>query len=310
MNDLVFLSLQQLSEMKSRPGKPTTRRELKYAIKAVRNLDQIFDMISQAFEICPEIRSILILFGTTPISPKESYLLSMPVLHPEFDCLSLKSSVKTLFRQIVCKDVLGDAKSISPTNMIVMVNAPKCSGISWFLPKPNFKLPVRGKRHVFNLNCKHSDLANQSIVCNDDTVEISGIEPLESSAIDITSADFMKRLSLSGDDESLQNSTNSLLESFEVCQSGSSIHATASVSSLFASNDITVVDKENQSNSSDIVCDHMNSISIDHRDMPCDFTEPSLRTDILEDMSAYMWFQAPVFVKGYRDKSSKNAIFM
>jgi hypothetical protein len=296
--------------MKPPLNKRTNGREMKYAIKAVRNLDQIFDMISQAFEICPEIRNILILFGTTPISPKESYLVSLPMFHPEFDCLCLKNSVKTLFRQIVCNDILGDAKSISPTNMIVMIDAPKHSGITWFIPKPNFKLPVRGKRHIFNLSCKQPDSPNQSILCNDDAVEISGIEPLESSTLDITTADLIKRLSLSGDEDSLQNSTNSLLESFEFSQSGSSAHSTSSVSSLPASNDVTVIDKKNQSNSSGIVCDHINGIVIDHKDIPRDFAEPPLTTDNTDAMSAYMWFQAPVFVKGYKDKSSKHSIFM
>lgn len=308
-NGFFSLSLQQQNGVKARPDKRNSRRELKYAIKAVGNLDQIFDMISQAFDICPEIRSILILFGTTPISPKESYLLTMPALHPEFDSLSVKNSVKTLFRQIITQDVLGGAKSMSPTNMIVMVNAPKNSGIAWFLPKPTFKLPVRGRRHVFNLSCKQPQPADHSIVCSDGRAEISGIEPLESSAID----EFSTRLSLSGDEESEQNSTRSLLESFEISQSASAI-STLSSSSRLSSSDVTVIDEKSKPNSpsSDV---GIQSGARGDEDITVDSTRPSMCTHVnehvIEDiLSSYVWFQAPVFVKGYKDKSSKTSIFM
>lgn len=302
-----YLSLQQQTEVKARPGKRNGRRELKYAIKAVGNLDQIFDMISQAFEMCPEIRSILILFGTTPISPKESYLLTMPILHPEFDNLSVKNSVKTLFRQIITQDVLGNAKNLSPTNMIVMINAPRNSGITWFLPKPTFKLPVRGRRHVFNLNCKHPHPADHSIVCSDGKAEISGIEPLESSTFD----DFSTQLALSDDEDSEQNSTRSLLESFEISQSASAT-STMSSSSGLSSSDVTIMEEKNKSNSSIDSSNIPRGAAIDDKnEAPIKCAVQSIHTELIEDvLSSYVWFQAPVFVKGYKDKSSKNAIFM
>ncbi|XP_062602805.1 uncharacterized protein LOC134264532 [Saccostrea cucullata] len=302
---------QQQTEVKARLDKRTNRRELQNAIKAVGNLDQIFDEISQAFEICSEIRSVLILFGTTPVSPKESYLLTMPVLHPEHDSVSVRNSIKSLFRQIITQDVLGDVKTISPTNMTVMVNAPKNSGITWFLPKPHFKVPVRGRRHVFNLNCDYPHPVNHSIDCGNETAEISGIEPLESSANDISMVNFATRLSLSGDEESLQDSTRSLLEPFDFSQSASATSLTASGSSVLTSNDVTVVQEKNQSNSSiDMVCNKSNNAESIVKDIPSVFT-PQTLTNITEDiLSAYVWFQAPVFVKGYKDKSSKSSIFM
>ncbi|XP_061192889.1 uncharacterized protein LOC133201113 [Saccostrea echinata] len=304
--------VQQQTEVKARMDKRTNRRELKNAIKAVCNLDQIFDMISQAFEICSEIRSVLILFGTTPVSPKESYLLTLPVLHPEYDSLSVRNSIKSLFQQIITQDVLGGVKSISPTNMTVMVNAPKNSGITWFLPKPHFKVPVRGRRHVFNLSCEYPHPVNHSIDCGNETAEISGIEPLESSANDISMVNFATRLSLSGDEESLQDSTKSLLEPFDFSQSASATSVTASGSSDLTSNDVTVVLEKNQSNSSiDMVCNKSINTDVIVKDIPTEFAAQTLHTNITEDiLSAFVWFQAPIFVKGYKDKSSKSSIFM
>ncbi|GFO34903.1 Gag Pol protein [Plakobranchus ocellatus] len=63
------------------------------------DLKQLFVKVNQAFENCPEIEQVAVLFGGTVVSPKESYIIKFPPSCPDADSLSLQSCKRNLFQQ-------------------------------------------------------------------------------------------------------------------------------------------------------------------------------------------------------------------
>ncbi|XP_046571061.1 MAD2L1-binding protein-like [Haliotis rubra] len=207
---------------------------------------EVMDQVEAAFITCPEVKQVLITMGGTVISPRESFLINLPPLSPEADLVSLKSSVKSLFRQLITHDLLGGVKPISPTHISVLLYAPRDSGIQWFVPKPIFKRPVRGRQFEYNMKCRHHNVGSHDLSCDVSEIEISGIEPLDSSVLsDVDMNDCVLKSCLSA-----------------------SYPATA----LYTG---------------------------DSQMDTCRPSETVVSSSLEPDM---IWFQAPVMVKGYKDK--------
>ena len=155
----------------------------------VSSLDQLLSDVLEAFAVCPEIQQALILLGSSPVTPKESYIIKLPGICPEADNISLKSSKQALFRHLVAEQVLSSDAALGPTSMYVILRAPQSASLSGFLPKTSFKLPVRGYSLTLNMFCNQPSFCSQDLTLDDDTVEISGIEPLEQSSVtDVSSS--------------------------------------------------------------------------------------------------------------------------
>ncbi|KAL5008180.1 hypothetical protein ScPMuIL_013761 [Solemya velum] len=154
--------------------------ELKRSTDVVKNVEEIASKLQQSFEVCPEIHQVLLLFGGTLVSPKESYLLNLPPLQTGADSLSLKTCRKSIFRKLIMQDVLGRMDSVSPTNLILLVKAPRECDLKWFLPKPSYKVPKRGKHFTFNFVCKSSDEDGMDLSQAEEYLDMSGIAPFES----------------------------------------------------------------------------------------------------------------------------------
>ncbi|XP_046364215.2 MAD2L1-binding protein-like isoform X2 [Haliotis rufescens] len=207
---------------------------------------EMMQRVEAAFVTCPEVKQVLITMGGTVVSPRESFLINLPPLSPEADLVSLRSSVKSLFRQLITHDLLGGVKPISPTNMAVLLYAPRDSGIQWFVPKPTFKRPIRGRQFEYNIKCRHHHVGSHDLSCDVSEVEISGIEPLDSSVLsdaDMNDCVLNNCLSASNPDYALCSGDGQM----ETCRSSETV------------------------------------------------VSPTPELDTI-------WFQAPVLVKGYKDK--------
>lgn len=158
--------------------------ELKKSTEVVKNVEEISSRLQQSFEVCPGIQQVLLLLGGTPVSPKESYLLNLPPSQTDTDSLSLKTCRKSIFRKLIMQDVLGRMNSVAPTNVILLVKAPRESDLKWFLPKPSYKVPQRGKKFIFNLVCRSSDEEGMDLSMGEEYLDMSGIDPLESFEIE------------------------------------------------------------------------------------------------------------------------------
>ncbi|XP_064624205.1 MAD2L1-binding protein-like [Lineus longissimus] len=151
-------------------------------LKAVQHMDEILQNVELTFKNFSNIEQVLIILGSTPVSPKESFLIRLP--HPGFyegRLLSAKSCKSELFRKLVSCDLFSDLKQLSSTNFMVFILAPRNSGLKWFQPKFSFKMPTRGHLFEFSL-VSTGKLCNpeitQASLCD---LELSGIEPLEKS---------------------------------------------------------------------------------------------------------------------------------
>ncbi|KAK3588753.1 hypothetical protein CHS0354_024232 [Potamilus streckersoni] len=248
--------------------------EMKKAKEVINNIDEICIQLGNAFDICPDIKSVLILIGATTVSPKEIYMISLPPLNPEANNVPYQSCVKTLFRQLIADDVFACSKEISPTNVTVLLHASRNSGIRWFLPKSTFKVPQRGMQYHLNLTSLNDEPVNNNhnLSIDLEEVEISGIEPLEKAY--------------------MATSTEELYESFHlVIQKPSSESSTFSHSSfaqmMYASRSLS---------------NHCQDVSTDIRlsDMVRDEDIP------MASIEDFIWFQSPLVIKGYKDKSSRQ----
>lgn len=212
------------------------------------------------FDVCPEIQEILVVLGSTIVSPKETYLISMPLMCPESDGLPLKVCVKSLFKQIITQDIIQDLKKTSCTKLHVLVKAHRHCGLPWFLPKPMYKPSTRGQHCHINFESRSlsTTIGQHDLTQDEIDVEISGIEPFNISDLN--------DISLSSMSESSQ------------CTSATDIGSVglSTLSTLNATDcDISA--------SSTAISTNQGSIS--------EVNEPE-----------YIWFQAPINVKGYRAK--------
>ena len=258
---------------------------------ALAKVEETVRQVKLAFECCPEIRQVVVILGATPVSPKEIYLIQFPPLSPEADNLPSKECIKSLFRQLMMHDPLGQIKAVPLTNTTVLLNAPRHSSFTWFLPKALYKIPDRGYQFHFNL-CSYVDVIGSQDLSKDfSVIDLSGFEPLGSSVMD----------SPMSEERSVSSSECSASLSAEyVCiDSDHDIEIVGDNESL----DITPKNLTVDSLTSDNTCD-MSQEQKDLRSVD-EVTDTDEGIYSLTE-SDYIWFQSPVAVKGFKQKLSKH----
>ncbi|GFS24757.1 MAD2L1-binding protein [Elysia marginata] len=145
-------------------------------------LCQLSEKLRQAFETCPEIEQVAVLFGGTVVSPKESYVIKFPPPCPDADSLPLKSCKRNLFQQVISEDFLGSlTTTLAPTNVTVLISAPRTCPLQWFLPKQTLKSPKLGTIINFNFHCDYLVPICHDLTMADGEFELSGLELLDCS---------------------------------------------------------------------------------------------------------------------------------
>lgn len=288
--------------------------EYKKISKLITSLEDIFKKLVETFEVCPEIRQILILLGGTVLSPKESYLISFPPYHPESSNVSSKFCVRYFLRELISQDLVGKLKDIRITNTIIMVKAPQDSGITWFLPKPNFTIPVRGEQFSFNLISKpNSEVFIHDLTYDEHEVEISGIEPFDVSIEE----HMMKMFNLNEFDNSFtnQHDKHPVLASVEKARK---LSVNTNISSIHDEDILLQKVKDDKAvtyKQSDGMDEELSvvekSLSVDRTVNSWSSDDTILQKTIDSNKSLYdvdcIWFQAPFIIKGYKDKTSTKS---
>ena len=270
---------------------PHNKLQLKKMEDALAKVEETVRQVKLAFECCPEIRQVVVILGATPVSPKEIYLIQFPPLSPEADNLPSKECIKSLFRQLMIHDPLGQIKAVPLTNTTVLLNAPRHSSFTWFLPKALYKIPDRGFQFHFNL-CSYVDVIGSQDLSKDfSVIDLSGFEPLGLSVMD----------SPMSEERSVSSSECSASLSAEyVCiDSDHDIEIVGDNESL----DITPKNLTVDSLTSDNTCD-MSQEQKDLRSVD-EVTDTDEGIYSLTE-SDYIWFQSPVAVKGFKQKFSKH----
>lgn len=240
------------------------RVEHRKAKEFVTALDKITENLHTAFDQCPDIRQVLIIIGGTSVSPKEMYRVTIPPYYPDATPVTEKSSIKTLFRQLITGDFLGSVNPLSTTNTMLLLNAPRHCGLEWFQAKPHYKPPNRGRVYEMNLLCVQPPDASTDLSLIDHHLEISGIQPLD-----------------------LSNAELSISESDLTCRETSS------------DSDSVITDMASVSFTSAI---ETNTFSANIGREFALAEDEGVHSLSEED---YIWFQAPLLIKGYKDRTSK-----
>ena len=315
---------------------------MKKAADLVNKLEETKQNIGQAFDICPEIDKVAIAIGATAVSPKEIFVIQLPPLNPDADNLPGKACVKSLFRQLIMQDPLGNVKQISPTNISLLLSAPRKSHLSWFYPKPTYKLPLRGRQFEFSLQSKYEQ-GSHDLSTNFSVVELSGFEPFDSfleeceevsgiSNIDITSHSSESSVSTADyvcidSDHDLEIVNISDVKDNQTSKPARSVDDTYQATSSVNSNSMSECSTDITNNSCCNISESEGKVSKGMR--KCGSASSILsQTSVLskdsqnsvkkrkifmncsgtctEEFSTceseYIWFQSPLLIKGYRCK--------
>jgi hypothetical protein len=288
--------------------------EYKKISKLITSLEDIFKKLVETFEVCPEIRQILILLGGTVLSPKESYLISFPPYHPESNNVSSKFCVRYFLRELISQDLVGKLKDIRITNAIIMVKAPQDSGITWFLPKPNFTIPVRGEQFCFNLISEltpDSEVFIHDLTYDEHEVEISGIEPFDVSSFDVSIEDnMMKMFNLNEFDNSFTNEHDKhpVLASVEKTRK---LSVNTNITSIHDEDILLQKIKDDKAVTNKQLDGELSvvekSLSVDRTVNSWSGDDTILQKTIDSNDVDCIWFQAPSIIKGYKDKTSTKS---
>ncbi|XP_053385550.1 uncharacterized protein LOC123526237 [Mercenaria mercenaria] len=308
-----------------------SRLEMKKAVDLVNKLEETKQKVCQAFDICPEIHKVAVAIGATAVSPKEIFVIQLPPLNPDADNLSGKACVKSLFRQLIMQDPLADVKQISPTNISLLLYAPRKSKLPWFYPKPTYKLPVRGKQFEFCLQSKCGQ-GSHDLSTNFSIVELSGFEPFDSfideceeisGSVDTTSHSSEGSVTAdyvcidSDHDLEIVNSTdvkdNSPNVTPQFGNSGYNTDQSANTTPKYCASLIESDTRDNKKlRTSSSTSSILSQTSVMSKESENSVTKSKKHCSVMteEDTGVFsltdtefIWFQSPLLIKGYRCKT-------
>ncbi|KAG8323664.1 hypothetical protein J6590_001407 [Homalodisca vitripennis] len=127
--------------------------------EAFEILDNVFKCIEHELTKSSEhlLEEVVLLFGATPLSPKDVYRIKIPSLtygHSENQHL-YKRQIGNLFRNIIISDDVNARlqRSVGLTNMFVMVKLRKGGNTDsqWLLPRDCYQLSQRAQQVCFTL---------------------------------------------------------------------------------------------------------------------------------------------------------------
>ena len=142
----------------------------------------LFTCIQQLFELCLPVKEVLMLLGSTIVSPMELYRICLTEPTDYTANLSQRISTSTFFKAIVTSDLLGNATAVkTPKTLTVMVLAERDQAFSTLglIPKVQYKIPTRGQQFNITLNNKQQGSVMTPMVNRTGELNISGIEPLD-----------------------------------------------------------------------------------------------------------------------------------
>ncbi|XP_031558462.1 MAD2L1-binding protein-like [Actinia tenebrosa] len=134
----------------SRRPTVSSRNDSKKRIQLYNDLKCLFQNVEHLFS-SSTVSSVVLVFGSTAVSPKESYVINFQTnvnsIKGSNDIKSESSQKRLsrkLIRTLVMNQELRSFKEISSTPLLVFVRVPRSVENSWFKPKQSFKIPWRG----------------------------------------------------------------------------------------------------------------------------------------------------------------------
>lgn len=130
------------------------------------------------------VKEIMVILGSTPVTPKEVYRICFPLGFYEGRILTYKESTSMLFRKLVTSEFFTDLSSLrSCSKVFVMFLAPRDQPAvianDSVVPKLNYKVPVRGSQMVMEFTCTAPVASAELSKIEESDVNLSGVEPLD-----------------------------------------------------------------------------------------------------------------------------------
>uniref|UniRef100_A0A4W3JGL0 MAD2L1 binding protein n=1 Tax=Callorhinchus milii TaxID=7868 RepID=A0A4W3JGL0_CALMI len=145
------LPYEQLPFFTRRANEASDRKKYQ---RALSDLDEVFQNLEAVFGLTVVPR-VHILLGGSVVRPKELYEVNMErvALGHREKSLETLSCIRKLFHTLFVEDVLNELRSLPLMNMLLLVEGHRDSGIQWFRPKLNYRVPERCKKLVISLSC-------------------------------------------------------------------------------------------------------------------------------------------------------------
>ncbi|XP_072032575.1 MAD2L1-binding protein-like [Amphiura filiformis] len=176
------LKFQQRQECEGRNTDKPTKKPLSLEQKRwatlVQSTEELIENIGSLFCVC-KVSHILVIFGATIVSPKEvHHIIFTDQTHGNVTDdakLSTKHCQRQFMRAMITNNNLIDAKTLPLTSTHMMVFAHRDSGLQWFKPKANFRMPARGQHYTFEVQCGsvQAKEGNGRLESSDDIPELS-----------------------------------------------------------------------------------------------------------------------------------------
>ena len=148
-------------------------------------LETVFQQLESTFNLAHSVQEVVVLLGSTIVTPKETYTIRFPTAMYEGKLLSLQQAKFCLFRKLVTNPCWTEVPEMKATKMYIFVFATRDDGLSRLGLKPQlaFKKPTKGRIFNINLHCKCTEVSPELSRLGDAEFEISGVEPFDTSDI-------------------------------------------------------------------------------------------------------------------------------
>ncbi|XP_054759620.2 MAD2L1-binding protein-like [Lytechinus pictus] len=143
----------------------------------LKESQELFVNIDSLFQET-DISHIIVLFGSTVISPKEVYHIRFLNNEQTSQTLSVKHCVRSVARSLITSSPLGDSPLPPVTNMVLTAHAPRSCNPTWFKPKANFKVPKMGRHCNIDISCgmMHSRVSSEEHIWMQTPSGIKGLK--------------------------------------------------------------------------------------------------------------------------------------
>lgn len=133
--------------------KPLTFKEIK-ANQFYEKIEGLYDAFETTFNCIEEeivqgstIREIVIILGSTLVSPKHVYRIQIPKLSSQDDGdTKIRSHLFKIYRSIITSNNYNSSKCTGLTNIFILVNGECSSESDWFIPKFDFRIPPKASQ--------------------------------------------------------------------------------------------------------------------------------------------------------------------
>lgn len=124
--------------------------------QSLSDLEKLLSQLEVLFSIS-SVPRVLLLMGGSSINPRELYDINLEDVQigNGDQSLRVRPCLRQIFRSLFLADPFSELRSMSPMTLVVMAQAHRDCGTDWFLPKLNYKVPIR--RHVLTIRLSCSE---------------------------------------------------------------------------------------------------------------------------------------------------------